>query len=111
METENTITAHVIRFRESEAYTRLMVQLRASTRKGMSGTFGPTRMLTWWMAGRVMWTLQRYGGSVTLLSAQDEPNRMGLHTLQATPEEAIAAINDVMNFPGDMRDDDTVFFG
>lgn len=105
---DERIQAQAEAFGASPAYTRLHAQLAASSRKGMSSTFGATRLLTWWMAGRIMWTFERLGGSVTLVSRQRPPSGCGLNACTLPAHEAIAAIIEVMTTHGDMHDDPDV---
>jgi len=69
----------------------------ASTKKGMSGTFGSTNLMSYVMAGRVMFTFRKGNDSVSFLGAEGEDDpRMELNSISATLPGARAMVEQVV---------------
>jgi hypothetical protein len=80
------------------AYRKLMPRIKAESHRGNSGRFGATTLVTYAMAGRVMFTFQRPSGSMTYVADDSDPwgNRSGPNSPGAPYAECVAMIEDVV---------------
>lgn len=78
-------------------YRELMARGKKETHRGNSGTFGSTTLMTYELAGRVMFTFQRSGATVTFVAdAEDMHGHRSGANVSSTPyAECVAMINEV----------------
>ena len=68
--------------------------VRASTKKGMSATFGDVTIMTYCMCGRARITIEDKVSSVTVQTDEtSQGDCMGMHGIDATEEQAIGLLN------------------
>ena len=97
------------------AYRELMPRIRDEAHRGNSGRFGSTTLLTYDIAGRVMFTFRRGTGDVTYVADAGDMYgwRSGPNTLGAPYAECVSMIEEVVERwdLGVMRQCDTVVWG
>lgn len=80
------------------AYRKLMPRINAERHRGNAGVFGSTTLMTWAIAGRVMFTFERPSGQMTYVA--DESDMYGLRSGANVPgapyAECVAMIEDVI---------------
>lgn len=80
------------------AYRKLMPRIKAESHRGNSGQFGSTALLTYAMAGRVMFTFERASGSITYVADDGDVwgSRSGPNSPCAPYAECVAMIEEVI---------------
>jgi hypothetical protein len=97
------------------AYRKIMPRIKAEPHRGNSGQFGATTLMTYAMAGRVMFTFQRESGSMTYVADDGDAwgNRSGPNSPGAPYAECVAMIEEVVaNWDADkLKPSETVGIG
>lgn len=103
------------RFTDAVYNKGLRSRIDRSEKRGMSGTFGGVKMLSFATAGRVMITLSRADKALTFIAAEDGDPRMGVQGLSGTVGDVRALVDDVarvfeteLSAYNAMRDDEDV---
>lgn len=87
----------IYRFENNVYFKGLKGIIDKSKIKGMSGEFGEVELMSWTMAGSIMFTFRKGDADLTFICAENEiPSRMGLQSINATYKDAEIMVEEVI---------------